>query len=88
MRGLNEGNKHLRVRNLLREWKANVNFFRKLNWSMSCSVVHIFWGLPTFGLLLFRFKRGFWWDFAHKWDRRVVGKSQRVCEGVYCCPFF
>jgi hypothetical protein len=61
VRGLNEGDKCLRVRNLLRDGRQILVVFRKLYWSMSCSVC----SLPTCGLVLFSFMRGFWWDFVH-----------------------
>jgi hypothetical protein len=39
VRGLNEGDKRLRVRNLLRQWKADIICFRKLNWNSFLAVL-------------------------------------------------
>jgi exonuclease III len=45
VRGLNEGDKCFRVRNLLREWKVDIVCFQETKLEvMSCSVVHSFCG--------------------------------------------
>lgn len=42
---LNEGDKCLRVRNLLRKWKANIVCFQEIMLEfMSCNVVRSLWG--------------------------------------------
>jgi hypothetical protein len=45
VRGLNEGDKCLRVRNLLREWKVDIVCIQETKLEvMSCSIVRRLWG--------------------------------------------
>jgi exonuclease III len=45
VKGLNEGNKRLRVRDLLKEWKVDIIYFQETKLEvMSCSVVRSLWG--------------------------------------------
>ena len=48
LKGLNEGDKWLRVRNLLRDWKVDVVCFQETKLEVtSCSVVCSFVGFPS-----------------------------------------
>jgi hypothetical protein len=45
VRGLNEGDKCLRMRNLLREWKVDIVSLQETKLEViSCSFVHSLWG--------------------------------------------
>jgi hypothetical protein len=86
VRGLNEGYKYLKVRNLLWNWKVDVVCLKetKLD-SMSCSIVHRLWGcshvdwscLDSSGA-----SRG----ILILWDKRVVEEVDE-CEGSTPCLF-
>ena len=65
VRGLNEQDKKLRVRNLIRKWKADIVCLQEtkmelINRGTICSL----WGGSTCGLALFRFGGCLWWDFV------------------------
>lgn len=70
--GLNEGKKHLRIRNLLKEWKANVICLQDTKMElMSCSSVRSLLGCNHVDWCPFD-SRGASGGILLMWDRRVV----------------
>jgi exonuclease III len=79
VRGFNEGARRLRVRNLLREWKADVVCLQETKMEdMSSSVVRSLWGCHhvDWCCLNCRVASG---GILLMWDRRVVQKIEK-CE--------
>jgi hypothetical protein len=66
VRGLNEKEKRLRIRGLLRDWKADIVCLQetKLEY-ISREVIRSLWGCPTCGLVIFGVERGFRRDFVN-----------------------
>ena len=74
MRGLNEGDKCLRMRNLLREWKVDIVSLQETKLEViSCSVVRSLWGCHHVGWCCLD-SRGVVGGVLIMWDRRVVEK--------------
>jgi hypothetical protein len=81
VRGLNEGHKHLRIRNLLQDWKVDIVCFQEITlFSMSGGWCRVYGGVTIWigcldscgasrGILIL-------------WDKRVVEKIED-CFGVY-----
>lgn len=87
VRGLNEGDKHLRVRNLIKHWKAYIICLQESKLELICiSVVCSLWGCQHVDgcYLTSRAASG---RILLIWDRRVVEKIKE-CWGVYCCLLF
>jgi endonuclease/exonuclease/phosphatase family metal-dependent hydrolase len=87
VRGLNEGDKRLKVRNLLRHWKADIICLQetKLDF-VSNSLVRSLWGCH-FVDWCYLASRGAAGGILIMWDRRIVEKID-VCGRVRCCLFF
>lgn len=88
LRGLNEGDERRRVRNLLKQWKANVIYLQetKLEY-ISSSVVSSLWGYQHVDWRCFD-SRGASGGILLMWDRRVVKKIEKcVWEFVVACSF-
>lgn len=74
MECLNEGDKCLRVRNLLREWKVDIVCFQETKLEvMSHSVVYSLWGCHHVDQCYLD-SRGVSGSVLIMWDKRVVEK--------------
>lgn len=88
VRGLNEGDKRLKVRNLLRQWKADIICLQetKLDF-VSNSLVRSLWGCH-FVDWCYLASRGASGGILIMWDRRIVEKIDvYVGEFVVACSF-
>jgi endonuclease/exonuclease/phosphatase family metal-dependent hydrolase len=88
VRGLNEGDKRLKVRNLLRQWKADIICLQetKLDF-VSNSLVRSLWGCH-FVDWCYLASRGASGSILIMWDRRIVEKIEvYVGEFVVACSF-
>jgi exonuclease III len=82
VRGLNDGDKCMRVKNLLREWKVDTICFQETKLEvMSRSIVCNLWGCHHVDWCCLDF-RGVSGGFLILWDRRVVEKINE-CVGVF-----
>jgi hypothetical protein len=80
VRGLNEGDKCLRVRNMLREWKADVIYLQETKLDhMPSSLVSSFWGCQHMNGCCLNSRGPLGW-ILHLWDRRMVEKLEE-CVG-------
>lgn len=86
VRGLNQSGKRLKIRNLLRQWKANIICLQETKLVLiSNNIVRSLWGcrfldwcyLPSSGAS---------GGILHMWDRRVMEKIE-VCVGEYVVAF-
>jgi len=88
LRGLNEGDKGLKVRNLIRQWKADIICLQetKLDF-ISNSLVKSLWGCH-FVDWCYLASRGACGGILIMWDRRIVEKMDvYVGEFVVACSF-
>jgi hypothetical protein len=80
--GLNEGDKCLRVRNMLRQWKVDIVCLQEAKMEyISSSFVRNLWGCP-YADWCFVASRGALDGILLMWDRRVVTKIE-VCVGEF-----
>jgi exonuclease III len=88
VRGLNEGDKRLRVRNLLRQWKADIICLQESKLELiSNSVVRSLWGCHHVDWC-YSASRGAPGSILLMWDRRVVEKIEEyVGEFSVACSF-
>jgi hypothetical protein len=82
VRGLNEGNKRLRIRNLLQDWKVDIVCFQETKlFSMSRRLVRSLWRCNYVDWVCLD-SCGASGGILILWDKRVVEKIEDCC-GVY-----
>ncbi|KAG6629833.1 hypothetical protein CIPAW_14G112600 [Carya illinoinensis] len=88
VRGLNEINKRLRIRNLLREWKADIVCLQETKLKMiSRRIVRSLWSGVHVGWV-FQASNGASGGILLMWDRRVVEMTEEfVGQYVVACSF-
>jgi hypothetical protein len=88
VRGLNEGDKRLKVRNLIRQWKADIICLQETKPDfISNRLVRSLWGCH-FVDWCYLASRGASGGILIMWDRRIVEKMDvYVGEFVVACSF-